>query len=363
MDLSSACKYGEVIRGFLNNPLDRRRFNEFYSFAFRVSVGYLHYLKSQGFVLPEETGSREEQIHDLAIDTLGILLRCDGDRPFYTVFDYVKQRGIDNYESAEPESLYDVIVALLKGNIRQELARIRKQTDPQVENLKRRFKDILRTGPFGLADASGPGQTGFAYSMKYRAHLRAGKKRISRDELAQVVREALKFSSSRQSWCETIFDLLNEMPQYQNLISKSDLLAVVVSVNREWMESDLEVSVFTGETPVGASVKASMSELIPVTLDWAESSLIARFVDSRKITKRESISLMAALEAYLTDLCEQGETDPLPVYFRENMPTDTHAKYLEEYKYVFETLVDKAVRELRNSASDEATKLGLGDYL
>lgn len=362
-DPPSTRKCGEVISRFLRKPLDRNRFNDFYSFAFNVSVGYLNYLKNQGFVLPEESGNREDQIHDLAIDALGALLRCDGDRPFHVIFNYVTQRGIDEYESTEPELLYDAVVALLKGNIRQELTKIRKQTDPQVENLKRRFKDILRTSPFGFGDAGGTGQTGSVYSMKYRDYLRTEKERISRDKLAEVAREAFKSSNSRQSWCEAIFDLLNEMPRYRNMISRSDLLAVVVSVNREWMESDLKIPVSTVETPIVASVKASLNELVLTILDWAESTIAARFVDSGKLCKKDLPGVMAAVAAYLKDLCEQGETDPLPVYFRENMPPDTHAKYLEEYKYVFETVIDKAVKQLRDSASNEATRLGFGDYL
>ncbi len=350
----------EIIRGFLKAPLNRDRFDEFYALIYRHTVGYLSYLRRTGYTLPAETGGRDNQLSDLAIDILGTLLRCDSTRPFYLIFDCFDRHGITDFDRAAPDDLYSCLISLLHGHIHQELSKLLKATNPQIDNLKRRFKDILKGKNYGsLNTASDTSEC--VYLLKYEDALRENMVSSSGDFLLWIAEDAYLQSNTRKAWCNMIFEMINEQTDHQNFTRKHELLGTVVSINSRQMEIDT-IPMYRPRSPMQESLHREAQKCKSVTLEWAKNEILSHFVEKGNINKSDAVGLMAALEKYLNDFCEHGDTDPLPRYFRECMPDETHRMYLSHYKYIFETLADKSLEYLKVILRKRATVLGLGDY-
>jgi hypothetical protein len=350
----------DIIKSFLKAPLDRDRFNEFYALMYGHSIGYFGYLRRIGYILPVETGDRDNQLSDLAIDILGTLLRCDGARPFYLIFECFERQGISDFDQAAPDDLYSCMISLLHGHIHQELSKLLKSMNPQIDNLKRRFKDILKGENYGsLNIASDTSEC--VYLLKYEDALRENMASSSGDFLLWIAEEAYLHCNSRKAWCNMIFEMINDQTDYQNFTLKHELLGAVVSINSRQMEID-SIPMHRPRSLMHESLHREAQKCKSETLEWAKNGILSRFDKKSKINKSDAVGLMTALEKYLNDFCEHGDTDPLPRYFRESMPDETHRMYLSHYKYIFETLADKSLEYLKDILRKRATILGLGDY-
>jgi len=323
-------------------------------------MGYLRYLKVKGFQLPLEHRADGDPFGDLAIDLLGTFLQSTKDKPFPIVFDYFKKAGVSDSDKADLDELHHHFTVLLRGHIRQQLSRLKAQQDPQIDHLKRRFKEILIAPRFGSMQKSG--SEDHLFLSQHRHDLRRGNKLpIPYDELLQIVERAYLKSTSRAAWCLNIFELLNEAIEYQNIVKKHELLATIVSVNAKYIDAD-------GLQPTGlptaenALLVREVEEAIAQTLAWLGETVLSGFVRKGRINSDEAQKFKAASERYLSDLALVGETDPIPQYFREMMPESEHARYLNDYKYVFETTINDAVEDFKERLKKKTTVLKYRDY-
>jgi len=365
--ISDSC--GRIVRAFLISPLNRKTFDSFFKTCYSHTLGYLRYLKAKGFQLPLEHRSDGDPFGDLAIDLLGTFLRSTKDKPFPIVFDYFKKVGISDPDQADPDDIYHHFTLLLRGHIRQQLSRLKAQQDPQIDHLKRRFKEILIAPRFGSMQGSSGEECLFL--IQHSRNLRGGNRSQARpstsklpipyDELLQIVERAYLKSTSRTAWCLNIFELLNETTEYQNLVKKHELLAAIVSVNAKYIDAD-------GLQPTGlptaenALLMRDIEEAIAQTLVWLGETVLSGFVRKGRINGDEAERFRAASERYLSDLAHTGETDPIPQYFREVMPESEHDRYLSEYKYIFETTINDAVEDFKERLKKKTTVLKYRDY-
>ena len=70
---------------------------------------------------------------------------------------------------------------------------------------------------------------------------------------------------------------------------------------------------------------------------------------------------MLAADYYLSDLIYSPGVDLLPVYFREVMPEQEHGDYLKDYKYIFETSMEKVKDNFINRIKI-STNLSFSNY-
>jgi hypothetical protein len=249
---------------------------------------------------------------------------------------------------------------LLRGHIRQQLSRLKAQQAPQIDHLKRRFKEILIAPRFGLIQGSGGEECLFLTQHSHDLH-RDNKLPIPYDELLQIVERAYLKSRSRTVWCLNIFELLNQAIEYQNLVKKHELLAAIVSVNAKYIDAD-------GLQPTGlptaenALLMRDIEEAITQTLAWLGETVLSSFVRKGGINSDEAQRFRVASEQYLSDLAHAGETDSIPQYFREVMPESEHDRYLSDYKYIFETTINNAVDDFKERLKKKTTVLKYRDY-
>lgn len=349
-----------IIKDFLKSPLDSRKFLVFYNLIYRHTLGYVNYLERHGRTMPSETGDRESRLTDLTIDILGAFLRCDKSRPYHIVFDHFEKCGLTDADRATSDELQECLCGLLNGHARQEISKLRGQEDPQISNLKRRFKDILNGSEY-VNFGRGTDRIECVHHVESADDLRIDKMPVTGACLEALVDIAYKSSNSRAEWCRNLFEKLNDEKKYQNFIVKHELLSTIVAINcRELEPYDGIAKKVTG--PRDGMLRRLMDSASEHAAERTEQEIVTKFREKGKITEHESAALMAALNAYLSDLCEHGDTDPVPRYFKENMPQEAHARYLNEYKYVFETIVNKSVEYFREFLRKNGTSVGFGDY-
>lgn len=356
--ISDSC--GRIVRAFLVSPLNRKTFDSFFKTCYSHTVGYLRYLKAKGFQLPLEHRSDGDPFGNLAIDLLGIFLHSTKEKPFPIVFDYFNKVGVSDPNQADPDDIYHHFTVLLRGHIRRQLSRLKAQQDPQIDHLKRRFKEILIAPRFGSMQGSSGEECLFLTQHNHDLR-RDNKLPIPYDELVQVVERTYLKSRSRTAWCLNIFELLNEAIEYQNIVKKHELLAAIISVNAKYIDAD-------GLQPTGlptaenALLVREVEEAIAQTLAWLGETVLSDFVRKGRINSDEAQKFKAASERYLSDLAHVGETDPIPQYFREVMPKSEHDRYLNDYKYIFETTINDAVEDFKERLKKKTTVLKYRDY-
>jgi hypothetical protein len=292
-----------------------------------------------------EKSDAENPLADLACDILGGLLRSRDDSPHFVIYDYFTRHGITDFESTDPKELFWHFSVLLRGFIKKELSNLPGDRDPQVDLLKRRFKDILREAEYSNftgADDS----TKFAHLAANGNNLRYNKSPIPPDELERLVMNAFADSGSRREWCRRIFKLLDRIPEYQNFVRLSDLLTAVIKVNSEHLELYYGRPTYR-PYPEDGITDDMLTQARDQAVEYIKNHSLSRFLKQNRLTADEVDKYADAARHFLTDLSHTGSPDPIPGYFRLVMPADTHRLYLKRHKYCFETAINEALEEFR----------------
>lgn len=332
----------ETVKRFLEKPKDRKCLDAFFKLCYRQVIGCLDYLKALGYQLPVEPISERNPLSDLTIDILGSYLRSRHRQPYYLIFEFFSKQGITDFKTADADILFSLYRVQLYRIVRQEIIKIGGGADPPTHNLKRRFKEILK-GPDYVSFRSGNAPAEYVCSVGNAENQDKQKPVISYESLLSFVEAAFHEDSSknRSEWCRNIFSLLDSASEYRKCIKKSDLLRAVISVNAKYVEPYAprpaplpgpEYKLYL------AVVEAARKE----TLDWLDSEVLQRFIRKGRIPADVAQLFLQAAEMYLLDLVYSPDVDLLPVYFREVMPEREHDLYLNQYKYVFETTIQKA---------------------
>ncbi len=326
----------DPVRAFLQSPLNRVRFDDFFPRCLEVTTGYLRCLNARRFSLPLEQYSSDNPTRDLAIDILGSLLAGRHGEPFGIVFEYYRREGFEEFAAVSEEELYHHLTILIRSFVRQELSKLRKRHDPQIENLKRRIGDILKDRQYRvLASESSPGRD--------RVTLAPGKE-VEGDhrepwpqhELDLAAELAYQRSSSRSQWCRNLFEEITHDERWCDWVYRHQLVAAMIGVCRanQLLEMDQPSRIPPADQGLSGDSVDRASQL---ARDWLRESVLRDFAAKGRITVKEIEPFLAAFDAIIADGTHSGTLDKLPDYFRALMPAQTHQDYLSKYKYVFET--------------------------
>lgn len=333
---------------FLRAPLNRRHFDNFFQLCFREVRKSLLYLRARGYRLPTDQTDPTRELENLTVDILGSFLRSEKNHPFCVIFEFFENRGIAEFRHEEREVHYDHFLGLLRNFTKQELHRIRKEQDPQVEKLKRRVNEILRDGPYEVGELV----------------VRNGERETSPaeyDDLLALTEQAFLGSRDTTAWCASIFEQWREQREMPLCVRKSDLVRAMVRIYFRYIEIEgfgIEPFANPHEEPVRAEIRRIGQE----TLQWLRNGLLARFLEKQRLQESESEPLVGAVETYLIDRFEGNGADALPDYFREALPGISAKEYLSSYKYVFETLIKSAIEEMRRRIEESPTIRRLRHY-
>jgi len=357
MDAANSDRH--ILIKFLNKPLNRNYFNAFFKLCFQMTTGYLRYLKVKGYHLPSKSETIDNSLSDITMDILGSFLRSEPNKQYVVIFDCFEKLEIKDYSQVDPKELFSKFKSLLFGFIRQELSRIKKERDPQLYNLKRRIKDIVKQPEYSIFKDNGNHIEYVCLAVDNTSNIN-NHQPIPYDELLVLTEEAYFLSKNRNDWCLNVFKILNENGNMQNRLKKHELISAMININLKYVEID-------GVRPSRLSdanyqlCKNEVEDAKNQSLLWLKSDILQGFIQKEKITEIESQRFILAVDTYLTDLIYSSDVDLLPEYFREVMPKTEHSRYLKSYKYVFETIIDKTEENFRNRIK-KSTKLFFGHY-
>jgi len=349
-----------ILSGFLRSPLERRRFDAFFALTYRQTLAYLRHLRFRGYRLPLDARTDSDALADLAVDLLGEIAATRDNLLFPDLFEFLKGHCNADFPESERDRIESLFTAFLTVQIRQRLSRLKLERDPQTENLKRRIKDILKQPPFIMFSAGAASETLIRLDEGDYNHDQ--NKLIPIGELRHLVEIAFLHSNSRTSWCHDLFRLLKELTSYSLCVRLSDLLTLMVGVNAGFIEGNARCA-DPFPNPQSALFRKRAELARQSAIASAHSEITDRFVSSGRLTVEEGTFFYHALARYMEDFSSSGETDPIPTYFRESMPPETHSRYLRDYKYVFETVLyggrDRFIAILR----EDPTIRELGGYI
>jgi hypothetical protein len=314
-----------------------------------------------GWKLPLDETDPDRAMVNLLIDILGRLLSPHHGRDYGMIFENLERQGFSDYDAASDEQLEHCLQVQIRGFVKKELSRLTRQEDPQIANLKRRIDETLRDEEYASEDAHSKGQS-MIWLRVYKEDLRIDKPLIPYEDLVEIVREQAQENLTRTSWCRAVFDALNELTQYQNRLKRFELFNAMIHVSFELVELEGFQQAHL-PTPRQALLQLEFAREKDATIEWLKSGRVAQFRNRDVLTALNVTGLVQAVDRYLTDLTNGGETDSLPQYFRESMPAETHDNYLKDFKHIFETLIRDAEEEFKTRVKKNPTIRGIGGYL
>ena len=334
----------EILIEFLKKPQNRSRFKAFFELCYQYAYGYLNYLRAKIFQLPLDNQPTHDSLSDITIDILGSFLQSSASQPYQIIFNHLNKMGISNYDEYDSQPVYDQFRSLLFSFIRQELSRIKKETDPQIDNLKRRIKDILKESEYRVFRVENS-----HFEFVANAEIKYEHDEyplITYDKLLELVEDLYNLSKNRRKWCRNIFKALEYTAGVRHYLKKHELICAMINVNAKYLEiNGLQPTRLTGAKY--QLLEKAITDSKDQSLIWLNDNVLLRFIEDDRITSEFSKKFLVAADYYLSDMVFSSGVDLLPAYFREVMPECEHARYLQDYKYVFETSIKKVEDNFR----------------
>lgn len=327
-----------IVREFLLAPLNREVQRAFVMLAIRRTERRLRYLAKRGWTIPTEESAGFDPIGDLAISLIGPSLGRHGGEPFGLLFNYLRQNGCRRFDRADSELLFSLVETWIVTHCHQELSKLGYGTNPQLANLKRRIKDILKGEEYVQIE-----QDRYTIQVTLAEAYDPGDRRplIDPYNLRQIVQSTFLACTTRTAWCRAVFNELLDRSEFSSAILRHELVSAMIAVNIEY------VDVRASQSGIGHSVQTDRHykvarEAVEKTVIAVTEGGLARFVAKGRLTAAESACLAGAIREYLLDLALCSGTDKLPGYFREYMNQSAQDRYLSDYKHIFETTIEEA---------------------
>jgi hypothetical protein len=229
--------------------------------------------------------------------------------------------------------------------VREELRTIRRDADPQIEHLKRRFSDTLSKGEYESFTPKGSRTTYVRLSSGANAE-RDKLPLITYEDLLEIVEVTYFNSKTRSQWCKNVFKEIDDRDDIRDCIKKHELLKAVIEVNLRYLRDEALLPP-QSPTPESELRRTIAHDVRRQTVTWVRMNVVMRFVEKNRIPEWTLDRFVLAADLYLQDLIDSSDVDKLPVYFREVMPEEEHEKYLRQYKHAFETTMNRADQNFR----------------
>jgi hypothetical protein len=344
---------GEIVRRFLQAPLNQSRFREFFELCHASTIGLLKYYRSRGYPVPIERADLDNALSDLAFTLLGEFLASGPDQPYELIFDYYTRHGVGDFESTPAGDLYDHFRVLLSGYIKKQLFWRRKTENPQAEILKRRIKDILQPPAFERSRGN-PGEHVMVSRGQREGTPRKNAPAIPFAALVTLVHETFLESNTRTAWCRAVFTALEGDTTYGDAVPLNELLLAMVQVNAGALE-ELVPQPTQPVSPEFGPAWQTVDRVVGETVMWARREAVPVFVKRGRLGAEDAEAYLDAVGLYLRDLGYCGDTDPIPQYFREVMPRGSQDRYIKHYKYTFEAVISSSADHFRERLAKEMT--------
>jgi len=331
----------ELLKEFLLRPLVKRTQLGFVKLCVGLIAKNIRYRLNRGWKIHFDQKDTNAGINDLAIDIAGSLLGHHKGEPYGEVFEFFRTRGVLEISQSDPIHLLDLLEGLIGRHTQQELSGHIGDVDPQSNNLRRRFKDILTGEEYQELRVPSDLVICVARSTP-DADLRLDMPLVTHQQHVEIVEESfVKFGDTRVNWCRAIFDCLDHESEHCNCLRKYELLNTVVAVNMRHVDLNSVPQTWIPSPKSGLLWEAA-EKARRETLLWVSENGLRTFIQKGRISSEVADCFLEATDLCLIDLIWSTKTAKLPVYFREAMPVEEHGRYLEHYKHIFQTTLNTA---------------------
>lgn len=350
----------EALKQFLIAPNNRERFRDFFEVTYRLTVAGLVYKRNRGYKLPSSSDGPSGDINQAAYDILGALLRRDGERPYHIIFDYYERIGINDFTDCEAAVLYDRFRALVLGFVGQELFRLRGQEDPGVAKIKARISHVLKSPTYTHRTIDDKQELiGLSGAPDNDS---SGRDLMPYEELLRLIEECYLESTTMELLVRQVLERTANDERFATWVRHHEFTRAIVTVICRHVEIEAP-AISCLPTATQLVLQQEIEKECEAAIVVVRQDCAGRFVMKGRISEVEADRLVEAAGRYLADLANGGATDPIPRYFGETMPAEAVERYLADYKYVFETIIGRAVEEFRGRVRNNPTIRRLGFYL
>ncbi|HOP06290.1 MAG TPA: hypothetical protein PLF13_03265 [candidate division Zixibacteria bacterium] len=334
----------QTVRSFLISPHDKRKANAFFARCLAIAIAHLRCLKAKSWQLPDDQYPSDNPIRDLAVELLIGLCKSRSNEPYFRIFEFYSREGYPSFDDADEHELDYLLGVLIRSFVTQRLSRLRKQADPQIENLKRRVNDTIKASDrihVATAASSGYDRIAFAEVDMSSDSLELW----PQQELNLIAEIAYQDSNSRSMWCYKLLELVADDGRFVSWVYRHMMITAMIRVSRINELERYDLTAYLPATEHGLS-EDQVKQAFRDSRSWLKESVLPGFVGKKRLSIDEIEPMLKAFDAIVADGLHSGTIEKLPVYFRENMPVSTHSNYLKKYKYVFETAMKGGLNHL-----------------
>ncbi len=328
-----------IVKSFLDNPESRRNRNAFCDLCGRHILTSIRVLAARGWRAPG--GGGPDELANAAATVLSDFLAPPGQRPFKAVFDYFVRIGMRRGRGAEPDQLLYRLIGQIKSFVRQKVGQLGDADDSQIVKIKRSYKDAIRHSDYRQFERNGA-----PCVIQSDAASDPGEERpdLPYAELYRIAYDVASRSQSRTERCRRFFAVLAQQDQYRRFVPKWAFIRAMVDIDLSFVDAFAPRPAHPGEAVPG--LMSAVSLCTSTALEWVEGNGLRAFVKKGRVTEAQGNRFLTAVELYLADLIH-SETASLHQYFRETMPEELDALYMDQYKYPFETTLREAEERFR----------------
>jgi len=329
----------KIIHDFLANPQDKRISVAFYKLCLHREVGYLKKGWSKGYGVPAHLYEPKTALIDYAVDIVGDILLKNKGNVHQALWDYYRNIQPDDPLSLPDNQLVAYFAIWLGRQIRQATSAILGWNNPQIRKLRRNIHQILESDAYSRGMRA---EGEIIYLAANQSNLRMHLPLIPYNQLLSIVYQARQQTNTRTytQWCHRIFEILNKFDDVANCLPFDDLVSAIVHTALDLAEY-LAPRPGAMTSPRQEAIDRKFAEAKKYALEKVKANEIDHFRKNGKIDDFEADSFLKAAQIYLEDHINDGYRDKIPKYFRLIMPASYHKRYLDDYKYIFEEILNK----------------------
>ena len=361
-----------LIRRIVSDEYTNQDLLDFLSLSEKIAVGYLRFLQEarrKNLFLSTEG---QDSLHQLAIDCVAPLFRRDDANRFVTFRHYFSP-FLDKENPPSNLELFIQLKRLIIRSVKQELARIFRERDPEGAKILRNLRNAIRqsedllcvenlahTYIFSEVNVGDVGIFRKIAAGEMTIHHEEARKALRRDFPLMPIPDLTENYLARFSPFTTypklvrqLLQVVRENTQYANYL----LLEDVIYVSRSFKDKRIPLWDSLGASEAGnpeaAYYERQLREIVESMADRVEALVTTRYGVRGKFSPEVLHSLQKALNDYVEDFIHKRKT---PSYFnllKRYLPNLTRDVYRRDFRHAFEYLA----RAVRKEISEEIVKI------
>ncbi len=354
-----------LIRRIITNTYSNQDLLDFLNLIEKIAVGYLRFLQRDRQHNVLLSGDGHTSLDQLAIDCIAHLFRRDETNNFVEFRNYFDPL-LKNIGENPNIQLFVQLKRLIVSAVKQELARIFRQRDPEGAKVLRNVRNAIRNsenllfaenmahtlvfseeniGDSRLFQKMAAGEVTIHHEDARRA-LRRDLPLMPLPELTEMYLSRFSPFSQYPTFVRRLLQIVKESPAYANYLLLEDIVYVGRSFKSKqvplWDSMD-EVKV---EGPEASYYDRKIREFVETMSGRVQQIVDSKYGEKKRFSPEILQAFRKALNDFVEDFINKRKT---PSYFnllRRYVPDLSREDYRNRYRHAFEYLARAVQREI-----------------